>query len=313
LYQRPTVPFEEMELAALRGATTPRSRSWLGRPDRPAPRAVSLTSNHPRHGNGMSAYMFDNKSAVEYERLDLMSKILDPWTRGYLTALGVSEGWRCLELGGGNGSITEWLSATIGPTGSVTALDVDPVLLGLIAAENVSVRQSDLRTDELPPGPNDLVTCRALLHQVAEDAPALLKKMGAAVKPGGWLLVQEPDFHLAPTTEPEAWARTWTGVIEWGRTVGVDWLIGRKLPGMVADLGLGNPQAKTDVQNIRGRDRGALYFQLFLAEVRDRVIESGHVDAETIDAASKLLDDPNYWTQCWMMTAVWMQKTTAEA
>jgi hypothetical protein len=21
-----------------------------------------------------------------------------------------------------------------------------------------------------------------------------------------------------------------------------------------------------------------------------------------------LLDDPNYWTQCWMMTAVWVRK-----
>ena len=92
---------------------------------------------------------------------------------------------------------------------------------------------------------------------------------------------------------------------------GVDWLIGRKLPGMVAALDLGHPQAKTDVQNIRGRDRGALYFQLFFAEVRDRVIAAGHLDAATIDAASAVLDDPNYWTQCWMMTAVWVRKPLA--
>src|SRR3712207_8958042 len=53
-------------------------------------------------------------------RSDLMSKILDPWTRGYLTALKVGEGWQCLELGGGNGSIAEWLSGTVNPSGSVT-------------------------------------------------------------------------------------------------------------------------------------------------------------------------------------------------
>ena len=76
---------------------------------------------------------------------------------------------------------------------------------------------------------------------------------------------------------------------------------------MVADLGLGHPQAKTDVQDIRGRDRGARYFQLFFAEVRDRVIDAGQLDAATIDAASALLDDQNYWTQCWMMTAVWLR------
>jgi hypothetical protein len=80
---------------------------------------------------------------------------------------------------------------------------------------------------------------------------------------------------------------------------------------MVSELGMGHPRAGTDVQNIRGRDRGALYFQMFLAEVRDRVIDSGRLDAATLDAASALLDDPNYWTQCWMMTAVWVRKPPA--
>ena len=259
----------------------------------------------------MKPYILDDTSALEYKRLDLMSKILDPWTRGYLTRLGVSKGWQCLELGGGNGSITEWLYATVGPRGAVTAIDINPVLLELVPAENLSIQQMDVRTGELPASSYDLVTCRALLHQIAEDAPAVLLRMAAAVKPGGWLLIQEPDFHLAPTTEPEVWARTWTGLIEWGRSNGVDWLIGRKLPRMIADLGLGYPRAKTDVQNIRGRDRGALYFQLFFAEVRDRVVDAGQVDAETINAASALLDDPNYWTQCWMMTAVWVRKPRA--
>ena len=253
-------------------------------------------------------YILDDASAFEYKRLDLMSKILDPWTRGYLTMVGVADGWHCLELGGGNGSIAEWLAAKVGASGSVTALDIDPVLLELIPAQNLSVQQMDVRSGELRSESYDLVTCRALLHQIAEYAPQVLARMADAVRPGGWLLIQEPDFHLAPTTEPEAWARTWKGLIDWGHANGVDWLIGRKLPSMVAALGLGHPQAKTDVQNIRGRDRGALYFQLFFAEVRDRVIGAGHLDAATIDGASALLDDPNYWTQCWMMTAVWVRK-----
>jgi hypothetical protein len=132
--------------------------------------------------------------------------------------------------------------------------------------------------------------------------------MVEAIRPGGWLLIQEPDFHLAPTTEPEAWAHTWQGLIDWGHANGVDWLIGRKLPSMMSALGLGHPEAKTDVQNVRGRDRGALYFQLFFSEIRDRVISAGQLDAATIDTASALLNDPDYWTQCWMMTAVWLRK-----
>lgn len=152
------------------------------------------------------------------------------------------------------------------------------------------------------------VSCRAFLHQIGEHAPAVLRKMAAAVKPGGWLLVQEPDFHLATTTQPEAWATSWRGLIDWGHDNGVDWLIGRELPGMLSGLGWGRPEAKTDVQNIRGRDRGALYFQLFFNDVRDRVVASGRLDAATLDAAFALLNDPDYWTQCWMMTAVWLRK-----
>jgi hypothetical protein len=47
---------------------------------------------------------------------------------------------------------------------------------------------------------------------------------------------------------------------------------------------------------------------LFFAEVRDLVVGSGQLDAATLDAASALLEDPNYLTQCWMMTAVWVRR-----
>jgi ubiquinone/menaquinone biosynthesis C-methylase UbiE len=65
----------------------------------------------------LKPYILDNASAFEYKRLDLMSKILDPWTRGYLASLGVAEGWQCLELGAGNGSISERLCAKVAPSG----------------------------------------------------------------------------------------------------------------------------------------------------------------------------------------------------
>jgi SAM-dependent methyltransferase len=261
----------------------------------------------------MQPYILNDASAVEYQRLDLMSKILDPWTRAYLRTLGVGAGWHCLELGGGNGSITEWLCDAVGSSGSVTAYDINPALLQLIPSSNLTVQAMDVRVGQLPAGAYDLVTCRALLHQIAGYAPAVLTQMAAALKPGGWLLVQEPDFSLAPTTEPDVWARTWQGLLQWGRTQGVDWLIGRRLPAMVGALGLGEPQAKTDVQNIRGTDRGALYFKLFFAEVRERVLASGDVDAATLDAATAVLDDPACWTQCWMMTAVWARKPPVTA
>lgn len=148
-------------------------------------------------------------------------------------------------------------------------------------------------TTELPDNAYDLVTCRALLHQIAGYGPAVLARMAAAVKPGGWLLVESRTSTSRRPRSPLPGRPPGKALIEWGHANGVDWLIGRTLPSMVSKLGLGRPQAKTDVQNIRGRDRGALYFRLFFAEVRDRVVDSGRLDAATFDAASELLEDPD--------------------
>lgn len=256
----------------------------------------------------MRSYIFDNASTAEYERLDLMSKILDPLTRASLMTLGLREGWSCLELGGGNGSMTEWLCEKVGDSGSVTSVDINPKLIELLRAQNLTVRREDVRAAELPVGSFDLVMCRALLHQITEQAQEVLAKMAAAVKPGGWLFVCEPDFNLVRVCEPEAWRKTWEGVIKWGATQGVDWFIGRRLPAMVKTLGLGYPEAKTEVPNIRGNTRDAVYFEISLAMVRERVIGSGMVDARTFDAASAVLADPESWTQCWMLTSVWVRK-----
>jgi SAM-dependent methyltransferase len=254
------------------------------------------------------SYILDNASSAESQRLGLMSQILDPWTRTYLAALGLREGWRCLELGGGNGSMAAWLCEKVGASGSVVSVDINPKLIRQVRAQNLTVRQEDVRTAGLPEGAFDLVMCRAMLHQIAEDAPKVLRKMAAAVKPGGWLFVCEPDFHLVRTCEPEVWVRAWEGILQWGRTQGVDWLIGRNLPAMVAALGFDVPETATNVPNIRGTSRDAVYFQLFFDMVRDRVVGSGLADAETLEAAHALLDDPSRWTQCWMLTSAWIRK-----
>ena len=256
----------------------------------------------------MHPYILDNASTAEYPRLDLMSKILDPGTRASLAALGLHEGWNCLELGGGNGSMTEWLCEKVGASGSVISVDINSKLIKLVSVQNLTVRQADIRTADLPIGAFDLVMCRAMLHRIAEHALAALAKMAAAVKPGGWLFVCEPDFNLVRTCEPEVWAQAWDAILQWGRTQGVDWLIGRRLPVMVKARALGYPQAATEVPNIRGTTRDAVYFQMFFEMVRDRVIDARLVDAETIDEASALLAEPDYWTQCWMLTSVWVRK-----
>jgi ubiquinone/menaquinone biosynthesis C-methylase UbiE len=60
---------------------------------------------------------------AEDERISLLQQIYDPvWRRR--RAL-VQPGWRCLEVGGGYGSMAAWLAEKAGPTGHVVVTDAD--------------------------------------------------------------------------------------------------------------------------------------------------------------------------------------------
>ena len=59
----------------------------------------------------------------EAKRLALMSELLDPMHRRYLQSLDVLRpGARTLEVGCGNGSISEWLARQIAPEGRAQSL-----------------------------------------------------------------------------------------------------------------------------------------------------------------------------------------------
>lgn len=73
----------------------------------------------------MEAYGFDASWSDERRRLALIERCYDPITTARLTQLGVAEGWRCLDVGAGGGSISRWLRDQVGPDGEVVAVDLD--------------------------------------------------------------------------------------------------------------------------------------------------------------------------------------------
>ena len=131
---------------------------------------------------------------TESDRLQLLEGCRDPGTIRRLDRLGVSRGWRCLEVGAGHGSIARWLAERVGPTGSVVAADLDPRFLTDMPA-GVDVRRLDIRHDDLEADSYDLVHCRALLMHLP-DPIAALARMVAALRPGGLLLAEEGDYGL---------------------------------------------------------------------------------------------------------------------
>src|SRR4051812_8076684 len=98
----------------------------------------------------------------ELQRIELLEADLDPLTFRRLRALGVAQGWRCLDVGAGGGSVARWLAGVVAPNGHVTAMDVDTEFLTRVDASGIEVRKHDVLAGPIEPGEYDLVHCRYL-------------------------------------------------------------------------------------------------------------------------------------------------------
>src|ERR1700759_3575096 len=112
----------------------------------------------------MGEYTLSHELVGEQQRLALMSTLLDPLERARLDQLGVGPGWRCLELGCGNGSIAQALAVRVAPTGHVVASDIDIAYIAHLQMPCLEVRRIDILHDAIETGSYDLVVARALLH-----------------------------------------------------------------------------------------------------------------------------------------------------
>ncbi|SDC43829.1 trans-aconitate 2-methyltransferase [Geodermatophilus telluris] len=105
-----------------------------------------------------------------------------------------------VDLGCGEGALTASLAARW-PGARVTGVDSSPEMLAAAAAHAVPGRVGfelgDVR-DWRPAAPVDVLVSNAVLHWVPGHA-ALLARWAAELAPGGWLAVQVPGNHAAPT------------------------------------------------------------------------------------------------------------------
>lgn len=141
-------------------------------------------------------YLLANARAEAGERFTWMAELFDGVTLGHLGRLGLRAGSRCWEVGAGGPGVPEALAAAAGPAGHVLATDIDPSWLR--AGDGYEVREHDVAADPPPePGTFDLVHARLVLVHLPDRARALAT-MAAALRPGGWLLVEDADTALQP-------------------------------------------------------------------------------------------------------------------
>lgn len=68
-------------------------------------------------------------------------------------------------------------------------------------AANLELRRGDILDGPVAPGGFDLVTVRGVLHDVA-DADAAIANLVSSMRPGGAIVLVEPDFLPVSVSEP---------------------------------------------------------------------------------------------------------------
>ena len=255
----------------------------------------------------MSGYALRNSWNRARRRLSLLEEYLDPITKRRAMMLGIRRGSRCLEVGAGNGSVATWLCGQVGPSGRVVATDIDTRLLKDIKLSNFEAVTHDIEVESVPEGGFDFVHARWLLHHLAEPKLAICR-MIEALRPGGWLLLEEVDFFPVHTSASHVYrgfmdALTATVVSASGRNC----FWARALPALVAEMGLRQVAGEGDFAVVRGGSPFAEFLSLTAEQVRDQMIESGRITAERLGEALELLSSADFWALGGGGVAVWGQ------
>ncbi len=262
----------------------------------------------------MSTYIFDNAAQQASQRFASLATLYDPWTIRHLEATGIGPGWHCWEVGGGGGSIAAWLGERCGPTGHVFVTDIDPRYLVELAAlhqAHITIQRHDIGSDPMPAQTFDLIHARlVLIHLPTREQ--VLDRLVAALKPGGWLVLDEYDVTLIDQTylTPDAAAvalyqKMWAAQDQLMRRRGVDLAWGRRLYQRLKVHGLVNVLMEGIVQVYEGGTAGTRMMRANYEQIRAEAVSAGLITNEEVDQVLTLLDDPSFAINAPVMFTAW--------
>jgi SAM-dependent methyltransferase len=267
------------------------------------PAAEGATSAEARY------FAANSDFAAELDRLRLIEAAYDPWTIRHLNRLGVAPGWHCLEVGAGAGSVARWLADRVGPTGRVVATDADPRFLDTLAAGTVEVCRHDVTVDELERDTFDFIHCRFLLMHL-DDPEAALRRMAAALRPGGWLLVEETDNDVIAAADDHhplagPFSAVWGGTVRFLEEAGIMHMtLGRSVPAMMASAGLVDVADEGVTRLVRGGEPLARILRESWVLFEHRLAAGGVASDDELAAVRRAYDDPTFaFRNCLMVSS----------
>ena len=218
-------------------------------------------------------------------------------------------GARCLEIGGGRGSITRWLSDVLGPTGRVIATDLQLGFLTEINAPNVEVLRHDIRTDSFAPSSFDLIHTRAVLMHISPSVD-LLRRIVTWLAPGGWLVLEEPDFGMWIGDADPVWATSPATTQAAFPSLALSQ--GRSLLRQVHQLGLTDVGADAEIDIIQAGTDLAEFYRLSQAALALPKVQAGALGLAQATAITDRPSDEDFLACGFVHIGVWGRRPPTE-
>lgn len=234
--------------------------------------------------------------AAELERLTHLEGIFDPRTAQLVEAMALAPTARCLEIGAGAGSVARLFAARCGDAGEVVAVDLDTSYLPK-ALRGVKVIEGDVTRIPLPSAYFDIAHARYVLVHNSEWSK-VLDTIVAALKPGGALVLEEPDFTIgraAVGTGSAGFDRVTQGMCAFFRSAGKNPALGVILPSALEARGLYLERVDNHAPLCRGGDAIALMMARSTKQLRSKYLDSGLLEEEDLDCYQSFAADPSAW------------------
>ncbi len=166
------------------------------------------------------------------------------------------------------------------------ATDLQLGFLTEIDASNVEVLRHDIRGDTFPPGSLDLIHTRAVLMHISPGVD-LLRRIVTWLAPGGWLVLEEPDFGMWIGDADPVWASTPDTTQAAFPSLALSQ--GRSLLRQIHQLGLAGVGADAEIDIIQAGTDLAEFYQLSRAALALPKVQAG---ALSLEQATALIDRP---------------------
>ena len=249
------------------------------------------------------------READEDERLSLLEQLFDSTTRRRRAV--VRPGWRCLEVGGGRGSMAAWLAEQVGPTGHVVATDLNTGYLRRLDLPNLEVLEHNIVEDSLDalgPGSFDLVCSRLMLFHLVGRQEQAIRRMTECLRPGGWLIDEDADWGTCAPVDPthplyDGYQRGWR-YGDWWTVRGYDKTFGRTLPALFERCGLQDIRHEAATEAVRGGSDWARWWAVTL-EVMNEQGGADESDRREVQVMAAALADPTVWFLRELLHACW--------